>query len=87
MKKVFLLTIVTITAMIMNACNESKKNAPVQPGQNDDPVIVDPQGPGEMRAPKAMSFATAEEQLKYRTNEFSFNLLSLVMLRFRSTAP
>lgn len=78
MKKVFLLTIVTITAMIMNACNESKKNAPVQPGQNDDPVIVDPQGPVEMRAPKAMSFATAEEQLKYRTNEFSFNLLSLV---------
>ena len=32
----------------------------------------------DMRQPKPMTFASADEQLLYRTNEFTFNLTSLV---------
>ena len=52
---------------------------------NDDPEPADttkvdttPAPVGTMRQPLPMSFNSAEEQLAYRTNEFTFNLTSLI---------
>lgn len=55
--------------LVFSACDN---NLTVRNDDNKEPV-----GNG-VKTPKQLSFSSADEQLLYRTNEFSFNLLSYV---------
>ena len=79
MKKVIYLMI--CAASIFCACTRVNSDEPsVNP--QDTTKVTPPDTTttqdGTMRQPKPMSFTSAEEQLAYRTNEFTFNLTSLV---------
>ena len=74
------LLFILLAASLFCACKPVTTNPPVNP--QDTTKVTPPDTTtsqdGTMRQPKPMSFATAEEQLAYRTNEFTFNLTSLI---------
>lgn len=71
------LIISALCAALFCACNGSQIEQPADPGQNDTTAAHDTTDNG-VRPPKQMTFSSADEQLLYRTNEFSFNLLGHV---------
>lgn len=78
MKKTILYLL--IIASIVCSCKVVPHNDDPEP--QDTTTVTEPDTTpavvGTMRQPQTMSFNSAEEQLLYRTNEFTFNLTSLI---------
>ncbi len=67
-----------LAASLLCACKQVAPNSPDDPQDTTQVTPPDTTQLGTMRQPVPMSFNSAEEQLLYRTGEFTFNLTGLI---------
>ena len=67
-----------LAASLLCACKQTTPNPPDNPQDTTQVTPPDTAQVAAMRQPVPMSFNSAEEQLLYRTGEFTFNLTSLI---------